>query len=1193
MYLSKLEIFGFKSFANKVEIKFTDGLTAIVGPNGCGKTNVVDALRWVLGEQRSSTLRSDKMENVIFNGTRNRKPIGLAEVSLTVQNNKNILPIDYSDVTITRRLYRSGESEYLLNKSICRLKDITNLFMDTGMSANAYSVIELKMVESILSNKADDRRVLFEEAAGVNKYKHRRKAALRKLDACQQDLVRVNDIHAEVQKKVNSLERQSKKAEQFTRIYNETKELEIGLAEREYSNYLNIITSGGIQLENLRKEKEAVTSEVRNHEEEQHKLYNDLDEIELKLSSKREEILFQTEAIHKLQEQIITFREKSLNSETNINRFNKEISENENRIIELQNSISNSELEIERFLTTISTITQELSSLELKKSELNSYLKLKRETVSLKQDELKKLNDSFNESKNNFEKLNLRTQNNQESIENLNSKITEAEETIDKAARYLTSMMNELFAIQKRVREAEYLLTFNQSRKEHLEKNIDKFKQEELEVKGLLNGVKTKIDFIKNLIENLEGISKGTKELLSKTDWNRGTKILAADAGSVEDKYKIAIDTLLKNYLSHILLERKDDLFEGIQFLKKHHLGQASFYFYELKKEGFKGFVDHYFLKRTKKKVQRESGFACWIIDLIECSAHWRKFFDTTLGNICLVDSAETAKIITTKYSDVDCVTIDGDVFRSNGIVEIGSEKTSVDTPFGRQKVLSELNDIYTKESYKLENIITKLEDTVSEANSIDIKAYTESLNLLRIDESNLEKQVSQIQFEKNKAVEEIEKLNTEIVNLKKINDDLEIKKTASMDEVNSLKTKISEVEKSYDQASLELTALEDQLSSLTSNESETKIQLAKVQSEHLNKLNLIELSNNEIISFKSTNERRVEEITEAKSEISKLRSANEELQNKKKTLEDEKNSLSDELKIITKAYNTIRESISEHDKFLTKKRKTQEGLSNEIHSKELTVNESELKSQSLSERIQEEYQIRLSQKVFDDIDTYNFDEVSQTVHLLKNKMRMIGPINSLAFTEYEEEKKRLQFLTEQRNDLVEAKKQLHQVIEEINTTAQELFLETFQLIRINFIDIFRTLFDQGDEADLRLEENIDPLEAKIEITAKPKGKRPTSIDLLSGGEKTLTATALLFAIYLVKPSPFCILDEVDAPLDDANIGRFVRLIKRFFANTQFIIVTHNKLTMESAQTLYGVTMEEEGVSKLVSVRFDEELRVA
>jgi chromosome segregation protein len=1193
MYLSKLEIFGFKSFANKVEIKFTDGLTTIVGPNGCGKTNVVDAIRWALGEQRSSTLRSDKMENVIFNGTRNRKPIGLAEVSLTIRNNKNILPIDYTDVTITRRLYRSGESEYLLNRNVCRLKDITNLFMDTGMSANAYSVIELKMVESILSNKADDRRVLFEEAAGVNKYKHRRKAALRKLDAVQQDIIRVNDIFAEVQKKVNSLERQSRKAEQFDRIYNETKQLEIELAEREYAKYFHLIKSNRSELEFLQKDNDATTGEIERLEEEQHKFYTELGDIEIKLSAKREEILFQTEAIHKIQEQIITFREKSLNAEANINRFKNEVLENEKRIEYLQNSILTTDIDLQNLNSKLSEINEKLDLINEKKFELTSRLKFKREDAAANQNKLKELNDRFNESVNNFEKLNIRTQNNQESIKNINLRIVEAEKTIDKASQYLSSMMNELFTIQKRVREAEDILTFNQSHKEHLEKQIDKLKQEELEVKGLLNGVRTKIDFIQNLIENLEGISAGTKELLTKTDWNLGKKILAADAGSVEDKYKIAIDTLLKNYLSHILLERKEDLFKGIQYLKKHRLGQASFYISEIKKEGFKRLIDQYFLKSIKKKIQSEPGFYCWVIDLIECSTQWRKFFETTIGNICLVDSIQNAKSITSKYSDIDCVTLDGDVFRSSGIVEIGSERTSVDTAFGRQKVLSELNDIFTKESYRLNKITTHLEDTINEANSIDIKAFIESLNLLRIDESNLEKQVSQIQFEKNKAFEEIEKLNTEIVNLKKINDELENKKSVLTEELNSLKSQIDSVEKNFNKESKELSELDFQFTSLVSEENDLKISLAKVKSEQENKLSLMDLSRSEINSLVSTNERRHDEISQTAAEIHNLHNTLEEFQPRKKKLEDEKNLLNDELKNITKEYKTVRDLISEHENELAKKRKIQEAQLRELHSKDLLINECELKSKNLAERIFEEYQIKLSLKEFENINTYNFDEAAQTVHLLKNKMRMMGPINSLAFAEFEEEKKRLQFLSEQRNDLFESEKQLHQVIDEINITAQKLFLETFNQIRVSFIDIFRTLFDQGDEADLRLEENIDPLEAKIEIIAKPKGKRPTSIDLLSGGEKTLTATALLFAIYLVKPSPFCILDEVDAPLDDANIGRFVRLINRFSGNTQFIIVTHNKLTMEAADTLYGVTMEEEGVSKLVSVRFNEELKVA
>ncbi len=1193
MYLSKLEIFGFKSFADKVEIRFTDGLTAIVGPNGCGKTNVVDAIRWALGEQRSSALRSEKMESVIFNGTRNRKAIGMAEVSLTVHNNKGILPIEYSDVTITRRLFRSGESEYLLNKNLCRLKDITNLFMDTGMSSNAYSVIELKMIESILSNKADDRRVLFEEAAGVNKYKHRRKAALRKLEAVQHDLTRVNDIYAEVQKKVNSLDRQSKKAEQFNRLYAESRQLEIDLAERELFKYNQTIKLTQISLESLREEKSILSDLVEKLEIEQHQLYDQLDLIERKLSAKREEILFQTEAIHKLQEQIITHREKSSNLEKNIIGYQNEIQENQKRINELQNSISNSEDEVKIFESRLIETENQLNQLTVRKSEIDVFLQIKQSEVTEKQNELKKLTDSFNELSNNYEKLSIRTQNNQESIEALIRKISEQEKIIQKSSVFMDDLMRELFAIQKKIKDAEDELTFNQQRKEDLEKNIDELKKEELEINGAIYSVRQKIDFIQNLIENLEGISKGTKELISQSDWNKGSKILAADAGAVEEQYKYAVDAPLKNYLSHILLEDKSDLFEGIKILKEKNFGQASFFTFDDRRPDLFGYINNFVQKRNRKKVEKELGFRCWVVDLIECLSQWKKFFEITVGNICLVDSIETAQKLTSKYKDIDCVTIGGDIFRSSGIVEAGSEKASRDTALGRKRVLNELNDILTKESYRLEQITNKLADSINEANAIDIKGYTESLKLLRNDESNLEKQISQIQFEKNKAVEEIEKLHIEITNIKKINEDLELKKEKLNQEITTVRNLIEIKEEEFNDESNKLSELENKFDSINAEENEKKILFTKYQSEKTNKLNLISHSQNEITSLSSTNQRRLLEIEKSRSEIEQSKKLLEEISINKKDLEEKKKKLNEELRLITQDYNAIRGQISVHEKELHERRKVLETLSEDVHSKDMTINECKLKSQGLVDRIQEEYQVKIQEKEFENIEDFNFEEVSKRVHILKNKMRALGPVNSLAFQEYEEEKERLKFLTEQRNDLLESEKELHQIIEEINVTAQKLFVDTFDRIRVSFINIFRTLFDEGDEADLKLEEGVDPLEAKIEIIAKPKGKRPTSIDLLSGGEKTLTATALLFAIYLVKPSPFCILDEVDAPLDDANIGRFIRLIKKFSDNTQFIIVTHNKLTMEAAETLYGVTMEEEGVSKLVSVRFSEELKVA
>ncbi len=1193
MYLSKLEIFGFKSFAEKVEIKFTDGLTAIVGPNGCGKTNVVDAIRWALGEQRTSTLRSDKMENVIFNGTVRRKPLGMAEVSITIQNHNSILPIEYSEVTITRRLFRSGESEYLINKTPCRLKDIQNLFMDTGLSANAYSVIELKMIEDILSNRADDRRVLFEEAAGVNKYKHRRKAALRKLESVKQDLIRVSDIYTEVQKKVNSLERQSKKAEQFNRLFQEARELEINIAERDlYKLHLTIKESETV-LNSLQNEKQKYIQEVEELEKLQNQYYNELDVIEKQLSMKREEILSITEDIHKLHEGLITIRERMKNNELNIRRFISSELESKSKIDQLKDSINQSNELIIKSLEEVKDIKERLNNFTQNKIEYEHLINKKNLIIEEKKNELEKHNHDYGELNNQSERIKLRIQNNNESINNLKDKITKLEQTISKLSNFIDELMQDLYKSKNRVSSAEKNLINAQERKLFLESQITKLKQEELEVKAGLNAIKTKIDFIQNLIDNLEGVTQGTKELLLKSHWNKSDKILAADAGSTEGKFRVAVDSILKNFLSYILLQTKEDLVSGVNYIKKQNLGQVNFFIQGFERDNIWKRIDKFSINRLRKKVSKENGFIGWLIDFIEYAKTWEPFFQRFLWNVGVVDDFETAKTLSEKYRGFDFVSLTGDVFRNNGLVEISSEKSVTETAFGRKKILSELNEIYIKESYNLEQISNKLVDSTNQVNSINLKAYEEELNLLRNDESLLERQLSQIQFERDKSIEEIEKINLEINNIKKINEDLEKRSIILEKELQSKLEIIKKLKSELDYEIQQLKQLEQVHTFNLMQENELKIQLTRIEGDISNHRNLVERYGNGIRELEESISKYKIETENLRKENSQLSQSQEEIELQRKVLDEKKKILNEELSLITQNYNQTREKISSTENILHEKREQLNEVKEKIHHYNILINESKLKSQNLIEKISEEYQVHLELKHFDDIDSFNFVSAYENLHQLKNKIRALGPVNSLAYIEYEEEKRRLEFLTEQRNDLLESEKELMQIINEINQTAQKQFLETFEKIRLNFIETFRTLFDPGDEADLKLEEGVDSLEAKIEIIAKPKGKRPTSIDLLSQGEKTLTATALLFAIYLVKPSPFCILDEVDAPLDDANIKRFLRLLDKFSKQTQFIIVTHNKLTMEAVTNLYGVTMEEDGVSKIVAVRFTEEATVA
>ncbi|HSL88605.1 MAG TPA: AAA family ATPase, partial [Ignavibacteriaceae bacterium] len=531
MYLSKLEIFGFKSFAQKTNVLFNEGITSIVGPNGCGKTNIVDAIRWCLGEQKSSALRSDKMENVIFNGTSTRKPMGMSEVSLTIQNTKGILPTEYTDITITRRIFRSGESEYLLNKNICRLKDITNLFMDTGIGANAYSVIELKMVETILSNKAEERRTMFEEAAGVNKYKLRRRLSLRKLDEVKTDLTRVNDIVSEVEKKVNSLERQARKADKHNNLSSRLRELELDLAERELALFSLQTAQSKLRKDELFKHKIQYESEISKFEDQLKESREKLLAIESELKQKRSEVALQTEKIYNAQNSISLYTERKNALEHNIERFEQELDELKIQLTESQKIISNGDANVQKILSKIDIKEKERAGVEEKLNQKELILDKKRSQLKQQSDILlekfKEITGKENELHNTENLLKQRT----ESIVKLNDKILALTNNVAKTVGYLEELGNEKSEIEKSLNEAESVFLAKQKEKEELESHLSSLKDKELEDKSILKTLRDKIEFIQSLIENLEGVSAGAKALLDDKSWSKGEKTILAHIG--------------------------------------------------------------------------------------------------------------------------------------------------------------------------------------------------------------------------------------------------------------------------------------------------------------------------------------------------------------------------------------------------------------------------------------------------------------------------------------------------------------------------------------------------------------------------------------------------------------------------------------------------------------------------------------
>jgi chromosome segregation protein len=1192
LYLSKLEIFGFKSFAQKTTINFNEGITSIVGPNGCGKTNIVDAIRWCLGEQKSSALRSDKMENVIFNGTANKKPMGMAEVSLTIENTKGILPIEYSDITITRRIFRSGESEYLLNKNLCRLKDITNLFMDTGIGANAYSVIELKMVETILSSKAEERRIMFEEAAGVNKYKLRRRLALRKLDEVKNDLNRVNDIVEEVNKNVNSLARQAKKAEKYNHLSSTLKELELDLAEREMALYFLQLDKYNNQKESHGDKKNQLDSEIAKYADELRLIKQNLREIERKLKKKREKVTGQTENIYSVKNNIAVSVERKNSLNTNIERYFAEIEELEKRLYGTKDSIQSSNKSIDEISLKRNEKEDEKDKLQNSIEQHNLELESRREKVRQHREVLVENLKELGNKQNELSNINKALQDKNDSIGGFNDKVLQLTNDVAKTVGFIESLKEERKTAADNLAEAETTYTKKQAEKEQLENKLNKLRTEELDLKGYLNGLNDKIIFVQNIVDNLEGISKGTKSLLENTEWAGSNAALMANVGNSSEEYKLAIEAALKNNLNNIIISTFEDLKSALNYLEENDSGRASFFINAMNGKNGETIGSRLIKaidQRRARKIEKSKSFIGWTADLIETDTKWIPSFKKVLKNIAVVNQLIDALELSRRYANFSFVTLEGEYADSLGVVEGGSPPKIDESLFGKKHYLDDLKEELPGKNSELIELQKDIKKCENDLGAIDLRILSDKGKMLVNEVANIDKQLAQIEFEREKANDEIEKIHKQIKELAENANEIDNSKNFLSEELQKISIRKEEIEAAQNEMEAELIDSEQQHNKLISSHHNVKLELERFLGEIRSFGNRIEQAEINVDTIDSTISGRKTDIEIGKKEIEQLNISIESKNSELKNLENVKSQLLTEERSIEENYTELNSQSSAVEEKQNKIRTDRDIILDEIRDAEIKLNEISIKKQNLIEHIDEEYSIVIEQKRYDDLDTFDFIGRKNEVHNLRQNIRSLGPINLLAFSEYDEEKGRLDFLINQKNDLVESERDIVNTIDEINRTAQTKFLDTFNEIRENFIRVFRTLFDPGDEVDLSVEENVDPLEAKIDITAKPRGKRPTSIELLSGGEKTLTAIALLFAIYLVKPSPFCILDEIDAPLDDANIDRFTRILNDFSEETQFIVVTHNNRTMESAETLYGVTMQEEGISKLVSVQFNEE----
>jgi len=1204
LYLSKLEIFGFKSFPEKTTIEFDSGVAAIVGPNGSGKSNIVDAIRWVLGEQGDKALRSEKREDVVFNGTSKRKPLSIAEVSLTIQNNKNILPTEYSEVQIARRFFRSGETEYYLNGTKVRLKDIKSLFVDTGIGPDAYSVIELKMVDAILSSVKNERRKLFEEAAGIVSYKYNRDLTIKRLESVKESLNRVNDIIREKQRNVNAMERQVKRVEEAKIVFEELKNLEVVVANFEFKMMADEIQ----EIKDHEKEnielKESLLKDINEYDEKYDTMREENQKYEDTLNRISEEISEKKDEINDIERFNLVTQEKVKNYEQNIQRLNSENDSFEDSIS--RNSDKSAELK-QKIAVLKNTLDLSETSLAEKKTNVDSTIKIinekKNDIISIGQ-KVKDLTKTLNAKKSEYSKNKNKLDINLERLNTIGDNIETDLKTIESYGKEKNELELNLNKVTDEIRRAENEYNANLNTKALLEEKISDaerlLNQQNLELQNKSN----KILHLQNLLESFEDYAEGVKFLMKDKKYEGIKTVL--DTVEVNDKFKTAVETALGEVSNYLILDDSRNLNKLISDLSANEKGKVTFILND-KLAYSNPFVEFDYFRPDFLDMDGVFGFAN---DLIKCkNREYTLLLNYLLDEYVIVNDVDTAFKLS-KDNYYKFITVEGDIV-TESVIRAGSKVKEESIKLGREKQIERLQK--EKENYEKE---TK----ASEKNLTDLKLRMESLNIEEQKENiaSIEKEITKLKNDISILAFKIEELNkTYVLNqeiYKKIQDENKALNEIInylIEELNKLENQESNLEKELAFLTEEFNLIDQNYKQYLNEYNSFNLEVIKLKNELKNEEANLQRALNTIDYQKRQIETNKRQISEESDLLEEFRQNIEENSTKLSSLKSQEQRMTDDYNIQKKLFDERKEIQNRIDDERRGKRQLFDKVSQKLIDSQIKIKENDIKSENIRTFLKKKYELDLFDN-FDDVranenllkSLNDFTDVTGSFDLQKAKSeideltvrlnKLGGGYQQLVWDDFQNEKEELERMISQKNDLLESEKDIRKTIEKINNEARDRFLKTFEEIRNNFIRIFTELFQSGDEANLKLiyeadEEGViieDPLEAKIEITAKPRGKRPTSIELLSGGEKTLTAIALLFAIYLVKPSPFCILDEVDAPLDVANLGRFNKMIRKFSENTQFILITHNERTMERVDRLYGVTMQEPGVTTIVETKF-------
>ena len=1180
MYLKRLELQGFKSFADKTILEFKPGITSVIGPNGSGKSNISDAIRWVLGEQSMKSLRGAKSEDIIFAGTQSRKSLGFAEVSIVIDNSDAKLPIEYSEVTVTRKLYRNGETGYFINKTPCRLKDILELFMDTGIGKDGYSIIGQGKIDEILSNKSEDRRHIFEEAAGIVKYRTRKQESEKKMEQTKLNLLRINDILTEIEGNIEPLKAQSEKAKQYLNLREELKNIEVGLFVYNINTYKE-------KLEQIIKDEEIMTAQ-RNTENEKltsiqslkDSLKQELDEITTQIEQMQNIGFESTNKIEKINSEIGISKERIQNNIANKERLESEIKELRIRIQELQeeekqrqekkaNLFQNKEKfeeELKQKETELAKLTKTLSDKELE-------IEAKKQKIETNTDKKYEVLADINTQEANYENLEKRKKTLKIELENI---ISELDSTRDNKQE----LSKKFYEIQSKRNIVSNNLQQETTEKESCMNKIKDFEEEINKLNYQMNMKDARHKFLLETEKEKEGYIKSVKELLLDCDKNsqlkKGMHGVLANLISVNKEYELAIEMCLGQALQNVVTETEEDAKKLVEHLRNNNLGRASF----LPISSIRG-------KRIENVISNGmKGVIGIASDLVKCDKKYSQIVLNLLGRTVVVEDMNIG-ISLAKMNNYSfrIVTLKGDVISSSGSITGGSVATKTVNILGRSREIEELEKEIKKLSKKIEEItlqkqkylesitevIEKVAGLEKELQDIEIVYAAENQKMVSIEENiykleqrrdklkeeelSINKQKEESIKQKEEKEQEVEKLNSEIKSLS--------------EEVEQFATVNKDNQKYIDDLNFDITNLKISVSSFIESEASIEEFVERIRQEILNNNNNIENKNN-------TLNQAIKENAELQIKIDNLNSKIEQIKA-------EVNNSSENIEKLKQLRTEKNELLDKKEEEITNQFSILEGLKEQIVKMDFKKTKLEQDIEQLINTLWNEYEITPN-NAGEYKKPNNIAQAQKEVSSIREKIKDLGSINIDSIEEYKKISERYDFMCEQRLDLENTVAKLRKVISEMTQTMEQQFKEKFEIINKNFNEVFIELFG-GGKAELILTDEDNVLECGIDIRVQPTGKKLQNMMLLSGGEKAFTAIALLFAILKINPAPFCILDEIEAALDDVNVYRFAEYLKKFSQASQFLVITHRKGTMEVADTVYGVTMEENGISKLLSMK--------